>query len=71
MGSSTHLNSMFPKRTDKKMKKTERKVFYARNMTELFYHIKTIADLKIVGGCTDIKTVPAYSLSALLVPELR
>lgn len=53
------------------MKKTERKVFYARNMTELFYHIKTIADLKIVGGCTDIKTVPAYSLSALLVPELR
>ena len=53
------------------MEKTERKVFYARNMTELFYHVKTIADLKIVGGCTDIKTLPERSLSALLIPDLR
>ena len=46
------------------MEKTERKVFYARNMTELFYHVKTIADLKIVGGCTDIKTLPLSFRSA-------
>ncbi|MGP1459328.1 MAG: FAD binding domain-containing protein [Treponema sp.] len=53
------------------METTECKVFYARNMTELFYHVKTIADLKIVGGCTDIERLPERSLSALLVPDLR
>lgn len=46
------------------MKKTEHKIFYARNIQELFYHIKTITGLQIVGGCTDIGKLPEKSISS-------
>lgn len=53
------------------MKKTEHKIFYARNIQELFYHTKTITGLQIVGGCTDIGKLPEKSISSLLIPDLR
>ena len=53
------------------MKADEKSVFYARNLSELFYHIKTISTLKIVGGCTNLCTMPEKTVSTLLIPELR
>lgn len=45
-------------------------VFYAKNMQELFYQIKSVAGLKIVGGCTALTALPEKSLSILNIPEL-
>lgn len=46
-------------------------VFYARNLTEIFYHLKTISALKIVGGCTSIQKMPQKAISTIYVPELK
>lgn len=46
-------------------------VFYARNLNELFYHLKTIAGLKIVGGCTSISKMPQKAISTIQIVELK
>lgn len=51
--------------------KKECSVFFARNLSELFYHMKTIAGLKIVGGCTRISEMPKAAVSVRTVTELR
>lgn len=53
------------------MDNTECNVFYARNLSELFYHIKTIANLKIVGACTTLNALPKKTISTTNIPELK
>ncbi len=53
------------------MDNTECNVFYARNLSELFYHIKTIANLKIVGACTTLDKMPKKTISTTNIPELK
>ncbi|MBD5410212.1 MAG: hypothetical protein HDR53_03935 [Treponema sp.] len=48
----------------------ECKVFFARNLQELFYQKKTISGLSIVGACTHISHLPEKSISSTLIPEL-
>ena len=47
--------------------------FYARNLADVFYQLKTIQDLTIVGGCTGLagRELPDKSLSVRDIPELR
>ena len=48
----------------------ECKVFFARNLQELFYQKKTISGLSIVGACTHISHLPEKSISSTLIPEI-
>ena len=40
------------------MNETERKVFFARNIQELFYQKKTISALQVIGACTHLEHLP-------------
>lgn len=53
------------------MNETERKVFFARNIQELFYQKKTISALQVIGACTHLEHLPEKSISTTLIPELR
>ncbi|MBP3773568.1 MAG: FAD binding domain-containing protein [Treponema sp.] len=47
--------------------------FYAKNLNDVFYQLKTISDLTIVGGCTSFvgKDLPEKSLSIRDISELK
>ncbi len=45
-------------------------VFFAKNMTELLYQLKTIKDIRIVGGCTRLHELPEKSISTHGIKEL-
>ncbi|MBR1402835.1 MAG: FAD binding domain-containing protein [Treponema sp.] len=47
--------------------------FYAKNLADVFYQLKTISDLTIVGGCSHFagKTLPDKALSIRDIPELK
>ncbi|MCR4821256.1 MAG: FAD binding domain-containing protein [Treponema sp.] len=47
--------------------------FYAENLPEVFYQLKTISDLTIVSGCTSFvnKEMPPISLTVRDIPELK
>ena len=47
--------------------------FYAKNLSDVFYQLKTISDLTLVGGCTSFaeKSLPEKSLSVRDIPELK
>ena len=48
----------------------ERTVFFAKNINELLYQLKTTKDLSVVGGCTRIEKLPQKTVSIRLIPEL-
>lgn len=45
-------------------------VFFAKNLNELLYHVKTVQGLTIVGGCTGIDQLPEKSVSTFGIKEL-
>lgn len=45
-------------------------IFYANTLEEVFYQIKSVSDLQIVGGCTAIDELPEKTLSIRAIPEL-
>ena len=47
--------------------------FYAKNLADVFYQLKTISDLEVVGGCTSFseKPLPEKALSVRDIAELR
>lgn len=45
-------------------------VFFAKNLNELLYYVKTVQGLKIVGGCTQIDELPDKSISTFGIKEL-
>lgn len=47
--------------------------FYAKNLNDIFYQLKTISDLNIVGGCTTFveRELPEKSLSIRDISELK
>lgn len=46
-------------------------VFLAKNISELLYQVKNVSGLKIVGGCSSIKTLPEKTLSVRDIAELK
>ncbi len=48
-------------------------VFYAKNLADVFYQIKTISELRIVAGCSSFaeKELPEKILSVHDIPELK
>ncbi|MBQ1948725.1 MAG: FAD binding domain-containing protein [Treponema sp.] len=53
------------------MAKKESSIFYARNLAELFYQMKTIANLTLVGSCTSAKELPEKMISTTLISEFN
>ena len=47
------------------------KIFYAKNLSDLFYQLKTIAGLQIVGACTGIKKMPEKAISTTLIKDFK
>ena len=45
-------------------------VFFAKNISDLLYQIKTTKDLEMVGGCTRVEEIPNKYLSVRKVEEL-
>lgn len=45
-------------------------VFFAKNLNELLYHVKTVQGLVIVGGCTAIDSLPEKSISTFGIKDL-
>ena len=52
---------------------TSKTFFYAKNLADVFYQLKTISDLTIVGGCTSFvsRELPEKSLSVRDIAELK
>lgn len=48
----------------------EKKIYFAKNIDELLYHLTNVKDLTIVGGCTYISEVPASCISTRNIKEL-
>lgn len=53
------------------MQNKESNIFYARNLAELFYQMKTIANLTITGSCTARKELPEKMISTTLIQEFN
>ncbi|MCK9168862.1 MAG: FAD binding domain-containing protein [Treponema sp.] len=52
------------------MLKTEHTFFFAKTISELFYQLKSVSGLQIVGGCTRIETVPDKAISIRGIQDL-
>jgi len=52
------------------MQKTEHTVFFAKTIPELFYQLKAVSGLQVIGGCTRIETVPDKAISIRGIPDL-
>lgn len=48
----------------------EKKIYFAKNINELLYHVSNVKDLTIVGGCTRIEEIPVSSISTRNIKEL-
>lgn len=46
-------------------------IFYAKNLSDLFYQIKTISGLEIVGACTGISSMPEKCISTTLIKDFK
>lgn len=53
------------------MEISECKVFYAKNLQELFSNLKNIQNLKITGATTQLKKLPEKFISTRNIPELK
>jgi len=45
-------------------------IYYAKNLSDIFYQLKSIAGLKIIGGCTQLRELPENSLCIRNIKEL-
>lgn len=48
-----------------------KQIVYAKNVSEIFYQLKNVSGLQIVGGCTQLKKLPQKSLSISNIKELN
>ncbi len=49
----------------------KKNIFYAKNIQEIFYNLKNIKNLQIIGGATGLKELPEKSMSIINIPELK
>lgn len=52
------------------MQQSEHTVFFAKTIQELFYQLKSVSGLQIVGGCTHLEVMPEKAISVSGIPEL-
>jgi xanthine dehydrogenase FAD-binding subunit len=52
------------------MARANQTVFFAKNTADVFYQLKIIPGLQIIGGATGIDTIPDKVLSVRRIPEL-
>lgn len=46
-------------------------IFYAKNLSDLFYQMKTIATLQIIGACTALSEMPEKCISTTLIKDFK
>jgi xanthine dehydrogenase FAD-binding subunit len=52
------------------MQKTEHTFFFAKTIPELFYQLKSVSGLQVVGGCTRIENMPEKAISIRGIQDL-
>ncbi|MGN0729170.1 FAD binding domain-containing protein [Treponema sp.] len=45
--------------------------FISKSLSDVFYHIKTVNDIQLIAGCTQLKKIHDKSVSLRLIPELN
>lgn len=53
-----------------RMQKNNQTVLIAKSLNDVFYHINTVNNLQILGGCTRVNTINEISLTVASIPEL-
>lgn len=51
------------------MARNKSTVYYARNLSDVLFQLKTVPDLKILGGCTLVDKFPSSSLIVGSIPD--
>lgn len=66
----TQLQTDMKGREEKRMYKRP-KIYYANSLNDIFYQIKSISGVRLVGGCTQKKHIPQLSLCVRNISELN
>lgn len=53
------------------MNQNKSTVYYAKNMQDVLFQLKTVQELEILGGCTETVQLPKSSLILSSVPEFK
>ncbi|MBQ9539532.1 MAG: FAD binding domain-containing protein [Treponema sp.] len=53
------------------MEESNKTFLLAKNLADVFYHIKTVSDLCIVGSCTHMRNLRCKAVSTRNIPELQ
>ena len=53
-----------------RMQKNNSTVLIAKSLDDVFYHINTVNNLQILGGCTRVSSINEISLTVCPIPEL-
>lgn len=53
------------------MARNKNTVYYSKTLQDVLFHLKTVKDLQIFGGCTTIKQLPPSSIILTTIPEFQ
>ena len=53
------------------MARNKTTVYYAKTLQDVLFHLKTVHQLKICGGCTTLASLPASSIILSTMPEFQ
>lgn len=53
------------------MARNKTTVYYSKTLQDVLFHLKTVKELKIFGGCTTIKELPPSSTILATMPEFQ
>ena len=46
-------------------------VFISKTLSDVFYHIKSVNEIQLLAGCTQLKKIQDKSVSLRMIPELN
>ncbi len=46
-------------------------VFISKSLSDVFYHLKSVSDIQLLAGCTQVKEIKEKSVSLRTIPELN
>ena len=53
------------------MARNKSTVYYSKTLQDVLFHLKTVQQLKIFGGCTTIRVLPPSSIILSTIPEFQ
>lgn len=53
------------------MQKSNKTVLIAKNISDVFYHVKSVSNIQVLGACTQVEKIEEKSVSIRSIPELK